>query len=110
MIEVGQELVRINSQKNAIEYSRDGRNWTRRCVSQACGTFMDLCLYGAYIYAVTSKGVYYSRDKGTNWGAKCLSKAYGEFLTIQTVGTELYAQTSRGLYASTDNGTNWRRK
>lgn len=110
MIEIGQETLRINPQNNSIEYSRDLRNWTRRCSSQAYGTFYDLCLYGAYVYAVTSKGIYFSRDKGTNWTSKCVSQAYGKFQTLMVRGTELYAQTTKGLYASKDNGTNWTRK
>lgn len=110
MIDLGREMLRINPQTNAIEYSRDARNWSRRCTSKSYGTFKDLCLYGAYVYAITSKGVYYSRDNGLNWASKCTSQAYGEFQTITAVGTELYAQTTKGVYVSKDNGLNWRRK
>ena len=111
MIDLGKEMLRINPQTNAIEYSRDSRNWSRRCSSSAHGTFKDLCLYGAYVYAVTSKGVYYSRDNGLNWSGKCVGRpSYGEFQTIMARGTELYAQTTKGLYVSKDNGLNWTRK
>ena len=62
------------------------------------------------IYAVTTKGVYFSKDKGLNFTCKCNSTAYGNFQTIMVRGTELYAQTSKGLYASKDEGRNWVRK
>ena len=110
LIECGTELIRINSSNNSIEYSRDGRNWVRRCTSKAYGTFLDLCLFGSMIYAVTTKGVYFSKDKGLNFTCKCNSTAYGNFQTIMVRGTELYAQTSKGLYASKDEGRNWVRK
>lgn len=110
MIEVGRELLRINSQNNTIEYSKDGRNWIRRGSSSAYGTFKDLCLFGQYLYAVTSKGVYYTKDNGVNWSPKTVSKSFGEFQTIMASGTELYAQTSKGLYYSKDGGVNWIRQ
>ena len=110
MIDSGKEMLRINPQTNVIEYSRDSRNWVRRCSSKAYGTFKDLCLFGPYVYAVTSKGICFSRDNGTNWTSKCVSRAYGEFQTLMAQGTELYAQTTKGLYMSKDNGTNWIRK
>lgn len=110
LIECGGELIRINPANNSIEYSRDGRNWTRRCTSSAYGTFLDLCLFGPMVYAVTSKGVYFSKDKGLNFTLKCNSSAYGTFQSIMVRGTELYAQTSKGLYASRDEGRNWTRK
>lgn len=110
LIECGNELIRINPAKNSIEYSRDGRNWIRRCSSTAYGTFLDLCLFGPNLYAVTTKGVYYSRDKGLNFISKCNSTAYGTFQTIMARGTELYAQTSKGLYCSRDEGRNWIKK
>lgn len=110
LIDCGCEQIRINQQNNSIEYSRDGINWTRRCASQAYGTFRDLCIYGDSIYAATSQGVYYSHDKGVNWTSKCRSNAYGDFHTIQAIGTELFANTSKGLYFSRDKGVNWMRK
>ena len=110
LIECGTELIRINSSNNSIDYSRDGRNWVRRCSTQAYGTFIDLCLFGSFLYAVTSKGIYFSRDKGVNFTSKCVSSAYGTFQTLMVRGTELYAQTSKGLYASKDGGVNWVRK
>ena len=48
LIECGTELILINSSNNSIEYSRDGRNWVRRCSTQAYGTFIDLCLFGSF--------------------------------------------------------------
>lgn len=71
---------------------------------------MDLCLFGSELYAVTSKGVYYSKDGGRNFASKCTSSSYGEFQTLMVQGSVLFAQTSKGLYASKDGGRNWTKK
>ncbi len=110
LIEYGREMLRINSSNNTIEYSRDGRNWTRRHASQYYGTFFDLCLVGSDIYAATSKGVIYSHNGGINWTIKCNSTYYGTFQSLMLHGTELWAQTSKGLYVSKDGGRNWMQK
>lgn len=40
MIKRGNELIRINTQKNTIEFSTsDGRNWNTRFSSSLYGTF-----------------------------------------------------------------------
>ena len=71
MIKRGNELIRINTQKNTIEFStRDGRNWNTRFSSGLCGTFYDLTDNGREILATTSKGLYFSRDEGRNWNKR----------------------------------------
>lgn len=113
IISLGSELLRINTQKNSIEVSKDGgRNWSlRRASSSSYGTFMDLLLFGQMVFAVTSKGVYFSKDKGVNWSLKRTnSSSFGDFQSIMQDGTNLLAQTSKGLYYSKDGGTNWTRK
>ncbi len=110
MIQYGREMLRINPSNNTIEYTRDGRNWTRRYSSQYYGTFFDLCLVGSDIYAATQKGVIYSHDGGTNWTTKCTSSAYGTFQSLMLRGTEIWATTTKGTFASKDGGRNWTRK
>ena len=110
MIEVGREFLRINSQKNTIEYSKDGRNWARRGGPFMKGILNDICLFGQCIYAATSKGICYTKDNGVNWSYKTQTTAYGEFQSLTVSGTILYAQTSKGLYYSKDGGTNWSKR
>lgn len=110
LIEYGRDMIRINPSNNTIEYSRDGRNWTRRHSSQYYGTFYDLCLVGSDLYAATAKGVIYSHDGGQNWTGKCTSSAYGTFRTLMLRGMELWAQTSKGTYVSKDGGRNWTKR
>ena len=73
MIQKGQELIRI-SPKNAqkIEVSRDnGRAWSVRYGgSSATGEFNDLTDNGKEILALTSKGLYYSRNEGRSWSKR----------------------------------------
>jgi hypothetical protein len=50
MIKRGSELIRINTQKNTIEFSTsDGRIWNTRCSSGLYGTFYDLTENGREI-------------------------------------------------------------
>ena len=59
------ELIRINTQKNYIEYStNDGRSWHTRYTGTHAGNFIDLLDYGSEIIACTSKGIYFSMNKG----------------------------------------------
>ena len=68
MIQSGKEIIRINSQKNSIEYSSDGgRNWHLRYSSSYAGTFQQLMADGSVLLATTSKGLFYSKDSGRNW-------------------------------------------
>ena len=64
MILHGRELIRINTQKNYIEYStNDGRSWHTRYTGTHAGNFIDLLDYGSEIIACTSKGIYFSMNK-----------------------------------------------
>ena len=111
MIQRGRELVRINFQKNTIEYSSDGgRNWNRRCTCSSYGTFKDLLDYGSELLACTSKGIYYSKDEGRNWNSRCTSSSYGTFMQLMSDGSNVLANTSKGLYYSKDGGRNWHRR
>lgn len=48
MIQYVNELIRINTQNNFIEYSRDsGRSWHNRCTNTSSGNFIDLLEYGS---------------------------------------------------------------
>ena len=70
MIQHGSEIIRINTQKNTIEYSKDGgRSWHIRFfnISGGKGIFVDLFDNGSEILACTSKGNYYSKDEGHSW-------------------------------------------
>lgn len=111
MINLGNELIRINLSNNRIEYSTDkGRNWNNRCSSSYAGTFIDLLEYENEILACTSKGIYYSTDKGRNWNSRCSSSYAGTFNSLQNNGNELLAITSKGLYYSKDKGRNWNKR
>lgn len=110
LLEYGREMLRINTANNSIEYSRDGRNWTRRYSSQYYGAFYDLCLVGSDVYAATEKGVIYSHDGGRNWANKYTGTSYGTFHSLMLHGTEIWAQTTKGTYVSKDNGRNWMKK
>ena len=45
MIQYGREMLRINPSNNTIEYTRDGRNWTRRYSSQYYGTVLSAQIF-----------------------------------------------------------------
>ena len=111
MIQRGSELLRINAQKNTIEYSKDGgRNWRSRYTGSLAGIFVDLFSYGPEILACTSKGIYYSKDGGNNWRNRYNNNNCGSFLQLASDGQYLLATTSKGLYYSKDGGMNWRRR
>ncbi|MBQ5388074.1 MAG: hypothetical protein IIU55_03245 [Paludibacteraceae bacterium] len=60
MITLGNEMIRINSAKNSIEYSTNGgRFWVSRCTSSSYGTFVDLLPYENELLAI------YIRNIGT---------------------------------------------
>ena len=67
MILHGRELIRINTQKNYIEYStNDGRSWHTRYTGTHAGDFIDLLDSGSEIIAWTSKGIFSSTNGGGN--------------------------------------------
>ena len=110
LLQCGAEMLRINPSNNAVEYSRDGRNWTRRYSSRYYGTFYDLCLVGSDVYAATQKGVIFSRDGGRNWTGKYTGSSCGTFQTLMLRGIEIWAQTTKGTYVSKDGGRNWMKR
>lgn len=111
MIQSGKDIIRINTQKNSIEYSTDGgRNWHQRYSGSNAGTFADLVLFGSEVIACTSKGLYYSKDEGRNWHSRYSSSFAGTFLQLMVDGGTLLATTSKGLYYSKDSGRNWHKR
>ena len=111
MIQRGSELLRINTQKNDIEYSKDGgRTWHIRFSSECKGIFTDLYDNGSEILACTSKALYSSKDKGYSWHSRCTNSAFGEFIQLASDGQVLLATTSKGLYYSKDGGHSWHRR
>ena len=63
------ELIRINTQKNSIEYSsNEGRGWHLRVkASSMMGTLQDLTDNGKEILVMTSKGLFYSKNQVKGW-------------------------------------------
>ena len=113
MIQHGSEIIRINTQKNTIEYSKDGgRSWHIRFfnISGGKGIFVDLFDNGSEILACTSKGVFSSKDDGHSWHSRCTNSAFGEFRQLASDGQNLLATTSKGLFCSKDGGPRWHRK
>ena len=110
MIEIDDMLIRINSDKGRLEYSRtDGRTWVSLYhESSSTGEFYDL-LYNDEddeILAITSRGIYYSRSGGRTWSMRYHSTRI-EFQSLKFNGDELLAQTSDGLYYSRNAGRTW---
>ena len=65
MIQRGKEWIRINTQNNTIECSKDGgRSWHIRFSSECKGIFTTLYNNGSEILACTSKALYSSKTKG----------------------------------------------
>jgi len=111
LINLGAELLRINTQKNTIEYSQNGgRSWVVRCTNSSYGTFRDLFPYGPELLACTSKGIYVSTNQGRSFSVRCSNSSYGDFLTLQDGGGDLLATTSKGLYYSRNAGRSWVRR
>ena len=54
MISYGNEMIRINSAKNAIEYSTNaGRTWITRYGGSSNGEYIDLLPYANELIAIT---------------------------------------------------------
>ncbi|WP_375605522.1 hypothetical protein [Flavobacterium davisii] len=62
-------LIRINTVKNSIEFSKnDGRSWQHQInVNSAYGQFLDLVDNGSELLATSTKGMYYSKNAGKSW-------------------------------------------
>ncbi len=112
LINLGNELLRINPSKNSIEYSHNGgRSWVSRCISSSYGTFIDLLQHGSEILACTSKGLYVSQNEGRSFMLRCNNtSSYGDFLNLQENGRQLLANTTKGLYYSNNEGRSWVRR
>ncbi len=74
------------------------------------GTFRDLLVMGADLFAATSKGLYWSRNGGATWVTRYNNSAVGEFQTLATDGAVLLVGTSKGLFASRNQGMTWERR
>jgi hypothetical protein len=111
IVNFGSEMIRINSEKNRIEYSTNkGNSWHSRDSSPTAGKFYSLCVYGNELLACTSKGLYYSKNGGNSWHSRYTSITVGDFKEITVQGNELLAQTSKGLYYSKNGGSSWHRR
>ena len=108
LINYGREMLRINTQKNSIEYStNEGRSWNSRYTGSSAGIFYDLFPFGSEILACTSKGVYYSTNEGRSWNSRYTGSSAGTFQQLNTDGRNLLATTSKGLYYSNNEGRGW---
>jgi ligand-binding sensor domain-containing protein len=108
LINYGREMLRINTQKNAIEYStNDGRSWISRYTGSSAGIFYDLLQFGNELLACTSKGIYYSTNEGRSWISRYTGSSVGTFQQLSADGHNLLAITSKGLYYSTNEGRSW---
>ena len=112
MVQVANEIVRINPQKaNQIDYSTNGgRTWMSRYSGSSCGEFIDLVHYNNELIAITIKGIYYSTNSGRTWMSRYTGTSCGKFLSLMNNGKELLAQTDKGLYYSTNSGRTWMRR
>ena len=112
LITFGNELIRINSSNNRIEYSTNrGITWMTRYSGNSCGAFRDFVPYNGKIIAITDKGLYYSSNKGITWMSRNTSSPVKTFTSIQDAGRELLALTADGhLYYSTNEGITWMRR
>lgn len=111
MIQSGSELIRINTQKNSIEYStNNGLSWHSRYTGTQAGIFVDLLSYGPEILACTSKGVYYSNNDGISWHSRYSGTQAGSFLQLVSDGQNILATTSKGVYYSSNKGLSWHKR
>lgn len=111
MIMYGRELIRINTQKNYIEYStKDGRSWHTRYTGTHAGTFIDLIDYGSEIITCTSRGIFASTNGGSNWSSRYSGNLAGSFIQLVADGRNILATTTKGLYYSNNGGLSWHKK
>lgn len=110
-ITYGNELIRINSQKNTIEVSTNsGRTWNTRFSGTNAGKFIDLLAYGKEILACTSKGIFSSVNEGRTWNVRYNGTSCGDFKELNIEGKDILATTSKGLYCSTNAGRTWNKR
>lgn len=111
IVTFGKEMLRINPQKNTIEYSTSGgRIWQTRFCMNSVGTFKDLLVMGTDIFAITTKGLYWSHNSGATWLTRYNNSGVGEFISLATDGVDLIATTTKGLYTSRTQGLSWERR
>ena len=111
MISYGKELIRINLERNTIEFSvNSGRNWNTRFIGNNAGKFVDLVAYGNEILACTSKGIFYSTNSGRTWNSRYTASTCGDFIQLNIEGKNLLATTSRGLFYSVNDGRTWNKR
>lgn len=111
LINYGREMLRINIQKNTVEYSiNNGRSWNSRYTGSSAGVFYDLFQFGSELLACTSKGVYYSINEGRSWNSRYTGSSAGTFQQLGTDGRYLLATTSKGLYYSANEGRSWNKR
>lgn len=69
MIVYQKELIRINITKDSIKYSSNGgRSWHNRAnASSVLGSLQDLIENDKELLLTTTKGLFYSTDKGASW-------------------------------------------
>ena len=68
IVNFGREMIRINSEKNRIEYSTNGGNsWHSRYSGSNAGEFEEITVQCNELLAQTSKGLYYSKNDGISW-------------------------------------------
>ena len=64
-------LVRINTEKNTIEHSKNkGLSWIVRCSLTNKGTAISLTDMGDELFLETSNGFYLSKNEGVTWTLK----------------------------------------
>jgi len=108
IINVKNEIIRINPENNTIEYSQNGgRSWILRHSNSFCGIFYDLFVLDSEILACTSKGLYYSLNEGRSWIIRYSGTICGTFQQLSFDGKNLLAITSKGLFYSTNAGRSW---
>lgn len=110
-INFGTKFIRIcPTDNNKIEHSSNGKSWSTSYKGSSYGCFYDLAVFGGKIFAITSKGVYASKNGGSSWSTRYTGSSYGEFESIQVIGTELIAHTSKGTYVSKNEGRSWSKR
>lgn len=111
MVNFGSVMIRINTEKNSIEYSKNGgRTWSPRYSGRSAGVFYDLCIHGSELFACTSKGVFVSKNEGQIWSPRYTGSSAGVFQQLTSNGSELMATTSKGLYVSKNEGRIWSKR